>query len=149
MTTPQKPCVVFWGDVAQHDALVRLPPGMSVTGHVDGVTGVSPEHLDDNMLPHPPEWEHLSRHLPDEFATTNDAPRLTKDDVVVQVAAGLTESFVHELMEWLAVDGERSFNPHPVVNGISDTHWAWIGERLRDFYTDLLAEFPNKQEETP
>lgn len=143
---PQKPSEVFWGDVNQNEVNVRLPPGMSVDAHLEYVEGVSPVHSEGNLLPHPSEWEHLPRLLPDEFCTWDrdgDKQRLNKGDVVVQVATGLTEAFVHELMEWLAVDGQRAFNPHPVVDGKPDQHWAWIGERLGVFFADLLVEFPD------
>lgn len=47
-------------------------------------------------------------------------------------------------MEWLAIDGQRVMAPHPVdSSGRGDTHWVWIGERLRDFYSELIEMFPD------
>lgn len=137
--------LVHWGDVNQNDALVRLPPGMYVDTHVQEVDGVSPVHVDGNLLPHPPEWEHLPRLLPDIFNVFDhgDTRRLSKDDIIVHIAAGLTEAFVHELMEWLAVDGQRAFDAHPVIDGKADTHWKPIAMKLREFYADLLASYPD------
>ena len=137
--------LVHWGDINQNDAQVRLPPGMYVDTHVQEVEGVSPVHVDDDFLPHPPEWEHLSRLLPDVFNVFDEGStkRLSKDDIVVHIAAGLTEAFVHELMEWMAVDGQRAFNPHPAIEGKADTHWEPIALKLRDFYAELLASFPD------
>lgn len=137
--------LVYWGDVHQEEAAVRLPPGMRVDTHVQEVEGVSPVHVDGDMLPHPPEWAHLKRLLPDVFNVFDhgDTKRLSKDEIVVHIAAGLTEAFVHELMEWIAVDGQRAFNPHPVIDDRPDTHWKPIAMKLREFYADLLASYPD------
>lgn len=137
---------VYWGPENSVDAEVRLPPGMAVTPFVDEVSGVSPVHVDGDRLPHPPEWEHFGDQLlPDTFSTYQEEneKRLTKDDIALHVAVGLTESFVHELMEWLAVDGQRAFDPHPKVDGKSDQHWGVVAEHLNKMFEDLLERYPD------
>ena len=137
--------IVYWGDVNDREAEVRLPPGMAVTPYVEEVSGVSPVHVEDDLLPHPPEWGHMTRLLPDRFNTYQEGceKRLDKNDIALHVAVGLTESFVHELMEWLAVDGQRVFDPHPVIDGMPNQHWGVIAEGLNKFFEDLMERFPD------
>lgn len=46
-------------------------------------------------------------------------------------------------MEWLAVDDQRVFDPHPVIDGKPDQHWGWIAGTLKAFYVELLERFPD------
>lgn len=131
-------------DIGYSPPPVTAWPGLRITGDMSEVEGlgIAPDPDDPGHLLHPPEWEYLGSTLPDSFSGSDSV--IVTDDYTAALAGAtlIGEALVHEVMEWLHVDGRRVFTPHPVnQDGLGDTHWDPIADRLKVFFKWLMSEY--------
>lgn len=148
--------------MSDHDYLpfdpdrVSLPPGYKV--HAIGSRYSDPD--DDNsatavgvMHMDHPAWPDAD--LPDERASHADrqfgglvtgwlenAACRTPEQFAVVVTAAMLVNSAHEFMEFVRVDGNRVFNPHP---GGHEEQWEWLQRRMERVLRDYRREFPRTE----
>lgn len=135
-------------DNAKPDVVLGVWPGCTLDSGLGMVEDGEYPPTEDGVVVPPPEWEHLPRQPSSGFlglrtGGANYYPIVDSNTAAVAAAGLLTELFVHEIMEWLAVDGRRVFEPHSP----DDSHWTPIGQKLTEFWEYVLEHNPNTEPE--
>lgn len=140
---------------------VTLPPGyrmVAVGSHYtdpddeNSATAVGVMYLDHSPRPDanvpPDQWEHNHNYVlygSLETGWLEGARCRTPEQLAVVATAAVVVNELHEAMEFVKVDGDRVFNPHPY----GDEQWEWMQRRVERLLADYRRTFPTEAAPQP